>query len=370
MTSAPGPRVTVVFLLYNAERTVEALVAALRRQERPGVAPQADWLQAIFVDDASKDDTRGVLQRAQAEHGSPAHWQNVFNPANLGLAATLNRTLALVRTPLALSCHLDCLFGTPTYVSSMVDLMDTHPMAGAITGKPEIPKGGGLPFAEKVNLVANLMDILPAEASDEAVIPVGFAEGRCDIFRMAALEAVGFYDPTLRTAGEDQVVAARMRAKGYEVLQAPHLPYVLSVSEEQNTVGKLLRHQRLFGRAHPYILLRTRHASLGVAGKRAGANRRARLFLRVQQAGSTAALGLALGLAVTGAAAGGAGLVLAAVLAQKLVLFRRHLRAVPMSAGERGAFFALQPALDASYTLGLAQGLLLLAFGSPARPID
>ena len=110
------------------------------------------------------------------------------------------------------------------------------------------------------------------------------------------------------------MVAARMRAQGYEVFQAPHLPYVLSVSEEQNTVAKLLRHQRLFGRAHPYILLRTRNTSAGVAGERAGANRRARLFLRVQQAGSTAALALALGLAALGASAFGAGLVLAAVL--------------------------------------------------------
>jgi len=370
MTPASAPRVTVVFLLYNAECAVPALVAALMRQERPGVASQADWLEAIFVDDASKDDTRGALLRAEAECLNPAHWRNVFNPANLGLAATLNRTLALVRTPLALSCHLDCLFGTPTYVSSMVDLMDAHPRAGAITGKPKIPEGGDLPFAEKVNLVANLMDILPPEERNGDVVPVGFAEGRCDIFRMAALEAAGFYDTALRTAGEDQVVAARMRAKGYEVFQAPHLPYVLSVSEEQDTVGKLLRHQRLFGRAHPYILLRTRHASEGVAGERAGANRRARLFLRVQQAGSTAALVLALALALTGASAWGPGFVLAAVVAIKLALFRQHLRAVAMSAVERGAFLALQPALDASYTLGLAQGLLRLASGSPARPID
>jgi GT2 family glycosyltransferase len=369
MTLPPGPAVTVVFLLYNAERSVPALVDALGDQMRPGTARQADWLEAIFVDDASRDGTRDALARALAERDNPGNWRSALNPVNLGLAATLNRALAEVRTPFALSCHLDCLFGTKTYVAQMVDLMAAHPRAGAITGKPTVPERGRLPFAEKVNLVANLMDILPPDTS-ESLVPVGFAEGRCDIFRMAALEAAGFYDTSLRTAGEDQVVAARMRACGYEVFQAPGLPYLLSVSDEQNTVPKLLRHQRLFGRAHPYILLRARHASVGVAGERAGANRRARLLLRIQQLGSTAALAVALVLGARGATFLGAGALLAAALGVKWALFRRHLGAVPFSVRERCAFLALQPALDASYSLGLLQGLLLLPFGSKTRPID
>jgi GT2 family glycosyltransferase len=369
MKALPEPRVTVVFLLYNAARATPALVEALAGQGRPGETRQGDWLQAIFMDDASADGTRDVLARCLAEHGDPPPWRAVLNPTNLGLAATLNRAFSLVATPYALSCHVDCLFGDESYVSGMVDLMEAHPKAGAITGKPTIPPGGGLPFAEKLNLVANLMDVLPDEGGAE-LVPVGFAEGRCDIFRLAALRAAGFYDTTLRTAGEDQVLAARMRASGYEVYQAPALSYVLSVSDEQNTVRKLLRHQRLFGRAHPYIMLRTRNTSLGVAGERAGANRRARLLLRVQQAGSTAALVAAVGLVVTGASAPAAGLLLAAVVLVKGVLFRRHLAVVAVTFRERLAFFALQPALDVSYTWGLVQGLLRLGAGSPNRPID
>ena len=365
----PSPRVTVVFLLYNAARTTGALVSALAEQRRPGEARQGDWLQAIFMDDASADGTSEVLARCLEEHGRPPHWRVVVNPTNLGLAATLNKAFQQVTTALALSCHLDCRFGDDTYVSRMVDLMEGHPKAGAVTGKPTIPAGSELPFAEKVNLVANLMDVLPS-APGADLVPVGFAEGRCDIFRLEALRAAGFYDTTLRTAGEDQVLAARMRACGYEVYQAPALAYVLSVSDEQNTVLKLLRHQRLFGRAHPYILLRTRNTSVGVAGERAGANRRARLFLRVQQLGATIALLGALGLVATGRSYGGAGLLLVVVLLVKLVLFRRHLRTVSFSLGERFAFFALQPALDVSYTFGLVQGLLRLVGGSPARPID
>jgi GT2 family glycosyltransferase len=366
MTGAP--RVTVVFLLYNAASTVSRLVEALAGQERAGV-PQPEWLSAIFMDDKSRDATREVLERALDARGRPGHWRTIYNDPNLGLAATLNKAFAQVTTPYVLTCHLDCFFGDASYVSRMVDLMDAHPKAGAITGKPSLGKGGALPFAEKVNIVANLMDVLPP-TSPEPLVPVGFAEGRCDIFRMDALRAAGFYDTTLRTAGEDQVLAGRMRTDGYEVYQAPHVPYVLSVSDEQDTVGKLLRHQRLFGRAHPYILLRTRNTKAGVAGERAGANRQARLFLRVQQIGATAAVVGALGLVAAGAPLAAVLAPLAAVLFVKLLLFRRHFRAAAMTLSERLAFFAWQPALDASYTWGLLQGLARLASGSSGRPID
>jgi GT2 family glycosyltransferase len=369
MTAPVAPRVTVVFLLYNAAKTTPALVAALAGQRRPGETRQNAWLEALFMDDASADGTREVLAQCLADQGHPAHWRSVLNPSNLGLAATLNKAFAMVSTPYVLSCHLDCLFADESYVSRMVDLMDAQPRAGAITGKPTIPSGSRLPFAEKANLVANLMDILPSREAAE-LVPTGFAEGRCDIFRRSALEAVGFYDTTLRTAGEDQVLAARLRAKGYEVFQAPALSYVLSVSDEQNTVRKLLRHQRLFGRAHPYIMLRTRNTAIGVTGERAGANRRARLFLRVQQLGSILALAVALALAATGASFRGAAFLCATLLATKLLLFRRHLKVVGFSLAERVAFFALQPALDVSYSVGLVQGLGRLAGGSPARPID
>jgi GT2 family glycosyltransferase len=366
--TAKTPRVTVVFLLYNAARTVGALVEALSRQVRPGAVHQADWLEAVFMDDASPDHTQEALAEAIRTQGQPAHWRVTRNPRNRGLAATLNEALRAVRTPYALTCHLDCFFGRDDYVSRMVDLMEAHPKAGAITGKPAVPRGQPLSFAEKLNLVANLMDVLPPR-TDAELVPVGFAEGRCDVFRLSAVQAAGFYDTTLRTAGEDQVLAARLRALGYEVYQAPHLHYVLSVSGEQDTVGKIVRHQRLFGRAHPYILLSTRHASRGVAGAEAGANRRARLLLRVQQVAATGVLAAAVGLAAFGRPLTALAL-LAGTAAFKLLLFRRHLQAVRLRASEWLAFLALQPLLDASYSVGLLNGLVRVATGSPARPID
>ena len=125
----------------------------------------------------------------------------------------------------------------------MLALIEAHPRAAAITGQPGLPPGARLPFVEKLNVVANLMVIFPADTANE-LIPVGFAEGRCDVFRVEALREAGLYDTRLRVSGEDQVLAAKLREKGYEVYQAPGLTYHLSVSAEQDSALKILRHQR------------------------------------------------------------------------------------------------------------------------------
>ena len=123
------------------------------------------------------------------------------------------------------------------------------------------------------------MDVFPD--GDEGLVPVGFAEGRCDGFRMAALEAAGFYDTTLRTAGEDQMLASRMRADGYRVCQAPGAALLpLGVLGPGLARCKLVRHARLFGRVHPYLLLANRGTLPGAAGATAGRNRTRRSLLR------------------------------------------------------------------------------------------
>jgi GT2 family glycosyltransferase len=366
--TAPSPRITVVFLLYQAARVAPALVEGLARQARAGHSNQSDWLEALLMDDASTDGTARAVEASLVALGSPKHYRLVVNPENLGLAATLNKALGLVRTPYALTCHLDCRFGSEDYVASMLDLMDRHPRAAAITGQPTAARDAPLPLAEKLNIVTNLMDIFPNNSTDE-LVPVGFAEGRCDVFRLEALRAVGFYDTHLRVAGEDQVLAARLREKGYEVYQAPRLVYQLSVSGEQDTVRKLLRHQRLFGRAHPYIMIRVHGTRSGVLGRQAGANRVARALLRASQVGASGVYLLVVVALLAGAPAwlwaGALGLVVLA----RAVLFGRHLRAVRLGPSELLGLLLVQPALDLSYTIGLAQGLWHLLRGDARGPI-
>jgi hypothetical protein len=63
----------------------------------------------------------------------------------------------------------------------MTDLIAARMDAGAITSKPTIAFDRSLPFAERVNLIANLMDVLPTDTTNK-LETVGFAYGRCDVF--------------------------------------------------------------------------------------------------------------------------------------------------------------------------------------------
>ncbi len=202
-------------------------------------------------------------------------------------------------------------------------------------------------------------------------MPVGFAEGRCDVFRVEALRAVGGYDTHLRVSGEDQVLAAKLRRAGWEIWQAPRLVYYLSVSGEQDSVAKLVRHQRLFGRTDPYILFAVPGSHDGLIGTRAGRNRRRRALLRASQVAACGVYALA---------------VVSLVLAwPRLALGERPRwpsspRASCCSGGTRGpcacgrrevARLALvQPLLDVAFTEGLIEGFWYLARGARAGPID
>ena len=366
--TASSPRITVVFLLYQAALVAPALVSGLARQVHASYPRQSDWLEALWMDDASSDGTAQAVEAAVLALGRPAHYRVVVNPENLGLAGTLNKALGLVETPYVLTCHLDCRFGSEDYVASMLELIDRHPRAAAITGQPVVTPDSPPPFAEKLNIVTNLMDIFPEDSAND-LVPVGFAEGRCDVFRVEALRAVGFYDTHLRVAGEDQVLAARLRERGYEIYQAPRLAYQLSVSGEQDTVRKLLRHQRLFGRAHPYIMIRVQGTRSGVLGTRAGGNRVSRALLRAIQVGSSGVYLLVVVALLAGAPTWLWASALGLVILAKAVLFRRHLRAAHLSLLELVAFLFLQPALDVSYTFGLAEGLWHLVRGKDRGPI-
>jgi GT2 family glycosyltransferase len=365
---ASAARITVVFLLYRCAGEVTELVQALANQRHPKHLRQEDWMEALFMDDASGDGTAEAVRAALAQLGSPPHYRLAVNDRNLGLAGTMNRAITLINTPFVLTCHLDVRFGRHDYVAAMLDLLERHPRAAAITGQPMPRAFAGMPFAEKLNLVANLMDIFPARSETE-LVDVGFAEGRCDGFRVEALKAVGLWETTLRTAGEDQVLAARLRGTGSGVYQAPGLVYRLSVSGEQDSVARLMRHERLFGRVHPYILLKTPGARAGVTGPLAGASRRKRALLRLSQLGATGSYLVALALLTAGAPPLAWAAPLLAVLLAKLALFSSHLRAVPFSPVEHLKFWAVQPFLDVAYTVGLAEGLARLRGTAPSSPI-
>src|SRR4029453_8506597 len=158
-------KVTVIFLLYNASETTAALVDAISAQKHPHLKSQSEWLHVVFMDDQTSDNTPPQLHEALSRIGNPPNYHVEVNSTNLGLARTLNKALQRVRTPYALTCHLDCFFGRETYVAALLDLIERHPEAAAIAGQPTLPLQE-IGLAEKINLISNLMLFLPPRKKD------------------------------------------------------------------------------------------------------------------------------------------------------------------------------------------------------------
>jgi GT2 family glycosyltransferase len=362
--AAPARRITVLYLLFQAADAVPDLVAALGRQRPPaGVDPER-WAEVIFADDASTDGTVDRLRAELAAAELPFPARVVANEVNLGRSGSLNRALTAVETEYVLTCHLDCLFASDDYLARLVDLLDRHPDVGVVSGQPIADVDGGLSQVEKVYLASYLMDIFP-EGTDE-LQPVGFGEGRCDGFRMAALREAGFYAANLRRAGEDHVLAAEIRAAGFRVCRAPGLRYYLSVSSSQDSFLKLVRHAHLFGRTHPYVILANRGTLAGVAGPQAGRNVTLRTTLRVLQlAGAGAWLGLA-GATVSRRSRRRPAAAVVTTYLLRSALFLRYVRDLKFGARDVAALAALQPALDLAYAAGFVRGLChVLEGGEP-----
>jgi glycosyltransferase involved in cell wall biosynthesis len=365
------PRITVLVTLYDCAREVPDLVEMILAQRHPEYGERQNWMRTIFIEDGSGDATLRILEQTLAAKGNPPEIRVRANAKNLGLSASLNAALRECETEYVLTCQCDCRFGSPAYVAEMLALLEGRPNAGAITGQPMANQP--IHFKEKINLVENIQDILPSptltgDDRSRELLYTGFAEGRADGFRLDAMRAAGYYDTTLRVSGEDQVLSGRFRELGYDVYQAPGLGYFMSLSSQQDSVRGMLRKQYIWGKTHPYILLRARETLSGVFGRKAGSNRRLRVLLRASQAASVLAYAVAAA-AVLAKKPGWALLIVAGVLLLKALIFQKHVRRVKMNAAEVAYLAALQPAFDLVYVLGLARGLISLVKRTPGDNI-
>lgn len=356
------PDVTIILPVYRAAEEAEGLVETVLSQ----VPPNGEGsLRAVFMDNGG---TADALRTALDRRGNPPHVEVVENPENLGYGGSLNRALEMASTPFVVTCHSDVRFGSDDYVREMVRLLSEHDDVAAVTGLPIIEDPAHLTRVEQVYLVAMQMDVDPPDGDDD-LVTVGFAEGRCDGFRLEAVRAAGMYDRRLGAAGEDQVLSGRLRELGYRVCQAPALRYRLSLSSMQDSLAKLVRLHRRFGRVGPYLVLHNPSTRAGLLGPQAGRNRSQRMLMRLTNIGGTVAYG-ALASALVGqrrrteaiALVAGVGLV-------KATLLRPQVKAVQPSPSAVLVVGALQPAFDVAFCVGIIEGLLALRQDDGERKI-
>ena len=220
------PILSVVVSTFNRSGDLErCLDAVLAQQDSP---PH----EVIVVDNNSTDDTRGVVERRQADR---PHLRYVFEPRQ-GLPHARNAGIAAAAADVVAFTDDDIVVA-PDWVASIARAFERHPEADCIGGRvlPRWPAGGPPAW------------LSPAQLAPLALQDKGTAEMRVDrsnaapcliganfAFRRRAFERVGLFDPDY-TRTQDREIQLRLWDAGGIGLYTPDIVTYVNVPAERLT---------------------------------------------------------------------------------------------------------------------------------------
>jgi glycosyltransferase involved in cell wall biosynthesis len=295
MSAAQTPLVSVVIPVFNGEKTIARAIESVFTQTYQRV-------ECIVVDDESRDATAQILRsfgdRIRA----------IFNEHNRGTAGAYNIGTAAARGDFVLLMASDCYLTDPEYIERAMRHFDDPSVAG-VCGQGVFDHLDRLDAIQRIFTTVNLLDVV--DDRDDEVFEVPFIETRCDLVRMQALREIGFWFEGLYNSTEDQDISARIRQRGYRLIQDKRIKFALDFGQTEDNLYKVIKKQYKYANGQGYIFLKYGLGHHVMTGNQA--NRRSRIWHRFIQialgpavialfAGAllTPALGLAL-LAVLGA---------------------------------------------------------------------
>ena len=245
--SGPSERVAAVVVNYNAARHLESCLASLGRE---GIKT------AVVVDNASRDDSRGVAERNGARWLQTGANLGYGRAANLGAASeeTSGADLLLVTNPDVEFCD--------AAVERLVATMDRDERLGIVGPKILNPDGTVYPSARTF---PNMVDAL-GHGLLGMVMPrnrftrryrlldwdhsrpgrVDWVSGACFLVRRQVWDQVGGFDPAYFMYMEDVDLCWRARNRGWEVGYEPRaeVVHVQGVSADRHPYRMLAAHHR------------------------------------------------------------------------------------------------------------------------------
>ncbi|HMP74870.1 MAG TPA: glycosyltransferase family 2 protein [Kiritimatiellia bacterium] len=258
------PKVSVVIPAYGCARTIPHVLEALFAQT---VQP----LQIIVVNDRSPDN----LDEAVAPFVSRIDY--VRNERNLGLARTCNAGLRRTTAPYVMTLHSDCLLD-PDYIERMLGHLESDPSIAVATGQYLFDDYRALGLSDRLFAALNLLPI-ETNRDDTGIYPLGFIEGKADVFRREVIAGYGFFTENLSLTAEDQDLSAKLRRDGHRIVQDCRARFRVMFTGTSDSIRKVLRKQRTYGRGQAYVVIKY---GLGVFGETTP-NRRNRALHRLGQ---------------------------------------------------------------------------------------
>jgi GT2 family glycosyltransferase len=224
------PKVSVVICAYNAERTMRKCLESLRRLDYPN-------FEVIIVDDGSRDATAQIA-------ADFAEFRLIRQP-NKGLSVARNVGMQAALGELVAYTDSDCVVD-PHWLTFMVRAMVEERLDGC----------GGPNYAPHED--GWLEGCVAASPGAPCHVLIGDDRAEhlagCNmLFRKAALEDVGGFDPQFTAAGDDVDICWRLMNAGYAL---GYCPAAFVWHFRRNTVKAYYGQQRGYGRAEAMLYLK------------------------------------------------------------------------------------------------------------------
>jgi len=223
---ARPPRISVVICAYNAERTMDACLASLRRLRYP------DY-EVIIVDDGSTDRTRAIAL-AYPE-------MRTVSQENRGLSVARNVGCELATGEIVAYTDSDCVVD-PDWLTH---LAFTFARGFVAVGGPNLPppEDGRVPACVAAAPGGPTHVLLDDEVAEH--IP------GCNMaFRREVLVGIGGFDPIHRAAGDDVDMCWRLQNAGHPI---GFSPAALVWHFRRNTIRAYLQQQMGYGHAEAQL---------------------------------------------------------------------------------------------------------------------
>lgn len=190
-------KVSLYIPCYNVAEFLARSIEGVLQQSHP-----ADEL--LIIDDGSRDATLEIAARYPV--------RIVRHECNRGLAAARNTGFREARNEFVASLDADCV-ASPRWIETLLPHLEDPRVAGA-AGR--LTEGVERSRADRWRRAH-----MPQEWGGALIRNPRFMFGNNALFRRSVVEAVGGYDESMRTNGEDVDLSNRLRASGHDLVYEP-----------------------------------------------------------------------------------------------------------------------------------------------------